>query len=288
MTVGASLRVILPREVDLEDRLMAADGTCLAMEIPADTGEIPFIPQALVPRPGWRRPSADECTLLRSVAEDPAHCLWIVPAPSGPIDALRKSGLAEALGQAQAASLVTSSEVSVQLDELAAFASTLAVDPDELQKLGVSVRAPGLTTTTVDVRKNRRIGLHVDSWDQAEWRERRRSRNRINFNLGRGDRFLLVAPVGIDDIYAAKGKCLEGPGELAPSALARAYLQRHRALPVWRVRIVPGEAYIASTELFPHDSTTVMKTEPDVSFTLLGHFAGDIALGRSSRGKDRR
>ena len=55
----------------------------------------------------------------------------------------------------------------------------------------------------------------------------------------------------------------------------------HENEPIFRLRVAPGEAYIAPTDFIPHDSTTIDKGDVDISLTLLGHFHGirNVAMG---------
>ena len=55
------------------------------------------------------------------------------------------------------------------------------------------------------------------------------------------------------------------------TALGQAFMQRYPDYPVIKVRVAPGEAYIAPTENMIHDASTVAKRVPDLHLTFLGH-----------------
>ncbi len=49
-------------------------------------------------------------------------------------------------------------------------------------------------------------------------------------------------------------------------------MKRYPDYPVIKVRVAPGEAYIAPTENMIHDGSTVGKQYPDIHLTLFGYF----------------
>jgi hypothetical protein len=59
---------------------------------------------------------------------------------------------------------------------------------------------------------------------------------------------------------------------LGPTRLLQSFLLSHPHLPVYRLAIRPGEAYIAPIEVMPHDSSTYGMHVDDVSLSAVGHF----------------
>jgi hypothetical protein len=135
--------------------------------------------------------------------------------------------------------------------------------------------------TTVSTATGRRVGLHLDCWDQLAPRERWRGSNRICLNLGTSPRGLLFIPIPATefaDHLSAAGVDIDHDADapvdrFAVSSLARRYLEAFPNQTVVRVTLQPGEAYIAPTENLIHDGYAPPGSEADLSLTVRGCFA---------------
>ena len=131
------------------------------------------------------------------------------------------------------------------------------------------VESPGgHKTTTVDQRFGRRNGIHLDNWDKLSIDERKKSRRRLAVNLGPGDRYLVVATEDICDISAR----YQFPGECPRTDDVRDFVRKGGTLDCVRIRIEPGEGYIAPTEFVPHDGSTSGADRPSRIAFWLGHW----------------
>jgi uncharacterized protein len=150
-----------------------------------------------------------------------------------------------------------------------------AVEPDGAGvATGIAVKRPGLPTVTIDGDTNRLIGLHLDDWYAFPLERRHTSPNRICVNLGHEDRFLLfinrpIAQMHQDITGAGRKICMSAGG----TPIARTFMRLFPGYPVLRVRIGPGEAYIAPTENIAHDASSVGMSTMDVTLQIRGHFA---------------
>jgi len=167
------------------------------------------------------------------------------------------------------------SALRVALADLVEYCTGYCAFRDDLKVQGVAVRSLGQCTTTIDTRKNLRIGIHLDSWDRLPVSKRGAARNRLNVNLGYGSRYFLFATRSIMEIaeQASSGSELREH----PTGLAREWLRINPDEPIYSVTVRPGEAYIAPTEALPHDSSTAGKVHMDISLTILGHFNGELS-----------
>jgi hypothetical protein len=138
--------------------------------------------------------------------------------------------------------------------------------------LGVFGPQPaGLLTTSFNAKAGGlNIGLHIDYWDKATYAMRARSRRRLCLNLGPGSRYLLVADIDIQDIGLTFGMA---PSDVPEVDIVRRYCKAGRPLRCFRLRLDPGDGYLAPTELYPHDGAT--RDCPDASSVAmwLGHWA---------------
>jgi hypothetical protein len=60
------------------------------------------------------------------------------------------------------------------------------------------------------------------------------------------------------------------------SGLAHLFFETFPDYPVVRIRVAPGEAYIAPTENMVHDGSTDEQSQIDVTLTVLGTFPPDL------------
>jgi len=144
-------------------------------------------------------------------------------------------------------------------------------DVDSFAGIGLCVHPPGLPTVTYDEPRRGLIGLHVDSWygDLSP----KNVPGRICINLGSSCRHFLFSPVslsGMELAMKAEGMKLNPRGDLA-----RGYFRSFPSHPILRLRVGPGEAYIAPTESISHDGSTQDHTGWDLTLTVRGRFLAD-------------
>lgn len=122
---------------------------------------------------------------------------------------------------------------------------------------GVIAKKPRLETVTVDSNTGLSPGMHLDSWDEKAARAEE-TRIRLNVNLGPDPRYFLFFGKNIVHIQNAVND-----GSFVPegqNTLYYQYLARHRAAPVFRIKVMPGEAYLAATDCIIHDASTLDST----------------------------
>jgi uncharacterized protein len=123
---------------------------------------------------------------------------------------------------------------------------------------------PGMATVTRDPRSGLLVGLHVDTFE-AYNQDRTSAGNRLSINIGLAPRYFLFVPYDF--------RALARAGNLSQaSSVVRRFFESQSAAPVVRVRINPGEAYIAPTEAIIHDASSSDGCDPDLHVTALGCF----------------
>jgi hypothetical protein len=139
---------------------------------------------------------------------------------------------------------------------------------------GINTRPANLPTCTINQNTDRYIGLHVDTFYSREIEMRPNSPARICCNLGSEERFLLFVNLTLSKMVGL----LDDVGNQDPGrhdtgrGLAISFLTAFPHYPVTRIRLAPGEAYIAPTENMVHDGSTEGKREADITLTILGDF----------------
>ncbi|MFF7098117.1 hypothetical protein ACFY9A_37895 [Streptomyces rubradiris] len=137
--------------------------------------------------------------------------------------------------------------------------------------LGCAASPGNWATTTEDSSTGRRIGLHVDNFDRLPYARRHQSRRRLCLNLGPGPRYLLIGDHDVQQIC----RIHPDPGQHCPHTEdIRRYVTARHPLRCLRIRLAPGEGYIAPTEFLPHDGSTAGIDQPSVAAFWLGRPEG--------------
>jgi hypothetical protein len=137
---------------------------------------------------------------------------------------------------------------------------------------GMTVNRPGLPTVSRDPnQQNRFVGLHFDSWDQLPFAERHRSMYRISVNVGQTPRYFLFCEI---DVLEMRDRLLTkfSPESLAGRGVQEKFLRFFPEFPVTRLRVDPGFAYIAQTDMIIHDGSTFGTEGTSIHFTARGRF----------------
>lgn len=137
---------------------------------------------------------------------------------------------------------------------------------DALIVHGIASHPPALPTVTRESHRRSHIGMHVDSWDALPLSLRTRSFPRICINLGAEARFFYFVDVPL--MTAAE---LSDATDAEVRTIPRRFLTRHPHYPVTRLRIDPGEAYLAWTDNVIHDAKGPDRVT-DYTFTVRGSF----------------
>ncbi|MDT0267340.1 hypothetical protein RM844_13700 [Streptomyces sp. DSM 44915] len=201
---------------------------------------------AIVPSGDWVPLTADEAE--RHQADDSASDsirIEFVRRPLPPLDPDDLSGRLE---------------IAARLDPLnGRWPTTL---------LGCASSPGNWTTTTEDSTTGRRIGLHIDNFDRLPYPRRHQSRRRLCLNLGPGPRYLLIADHDIQQICRTLHADLDRHHPHTEDI--RRYVAAGYPLRCLRIRLEPGDGYIAPTEFLAHDGSTAGIDQPSVAAFWLG------------------
>lgn len=227
-----------------------------------------YRPTAYVPAAPWRLPTASEFALLCPVtAADTSSFVGLVKLPEAALAALAPLHLDTMETEAEYLQLIEEERFTAALADCALEMWPYCATASGLKALGVRVGPPGLPTVAAD--PDRWAGLHVDDWDEAA--ERQSTRNRLCINLGREPRYFVFINRTVSQL---DGETQAG-GQLAGqrgTRLGNSFMAAAPRYPVVRLRVDPGEAYIAPTDDLIHDGSSEGKRYPDITYTLLGHF----------------
>ncbi|MEV6972552.1 hypothetical protein [Kitasatospora sp. NPDC093806] len=214
---------------------------CDVAGVRAVHGDPDYEDGAVLPHGAWEPLAADLARRLRPTARTRDSTLVeLVKLPDGPAVPTGLGSLADPLGDSEAVHLGRASSPAKSL------------------------------TTTPNYRDGRRIGLHVDNWDKLAFEAKHLGRRRLCVNLGPGTRYLLL---GDTDIRTICRTVHPSPGTRYPHTDdLRAYIAGGHRMRVYRLRLEPGEGYLAPTEFLPHDGSTEGQPEPSTAAFWLGHW----------------
>lgn len=147
---------------------------------------------------------------------------------------------------------------------------------------GIHVHLPGRETVTLNTASGKYLGLHLDSWDRYPVEARARSLNRICVNIGAEPRHLLFLNLSLMNVARLAQESHE-TADHAYDSVGPAFLSRFPGYPIVKVRIAPGEAYIAPTDNIIHDASTVGSESPSITLTLRGWFTVPAVHARSAK-----
>lgn len=232
---------------DMETCIMLSGGT----RAPGDEGAPPYVADARVPVDVWRLPSAQERAILWSQAAPPAH---------------RGIGVARILSPAMVRLCQAQDRLFSRTDDAATLDHPLTrLVLEMIARRGIPVRQPhsarkgrdepGRLTMTMAVHENARVGLHFDRWDALPLEDLDTATNRILINLGPSDRyFLCINHSAANMAFLLRQAGMEMPPDV--ESVGKAFLASFPDYPVMRLRLRPGEAYIAPTENILHDGSS--------------------------------
>ena len=169
------------------------------------------------------------------------------------------------------------------------MASLFTWSPSRFKTIGLMTNATGHNTVTVDNSRGKRLGIHLDSWDSTDaLRGRELARNRICVNLGAATRYFLFSAVtaGLIDsaLTSAERPTAQTLGrEVTATDFARVFLSKNSDVPIYRLKVPPGYAYIAPTEALPHDGSAPDPERYDFSAHAMADFtptAGCLAAAQ--------
>jgi hypothetical protein len=255
-------------------RLALSDGT----QSVSSTALSGYLDNAFVPHGPWRRPSSRERGLLLATGPPVgigSH-ITLVRAPDDVMahfDALRERlrGCAS-VGELRA--WLRRHPCSAGCAAMLEFAGTyLRSEQPVLEGAGITCKSTGLPTATTD-DTGAHVGLHVDNWYRAKLGERASAPNRISINLGVKARFLLYINLSLATISALAAEQFASGAQVCDTqnGLRQVFMSRCASYPVVRVRLDPGEGYIAPTENMIHDACTGRSGALDLQCCVRGQF----------------
>lgn len=255
-----------------QSRLFLTHGTVEVSGLPA--GDSHYRTPAVVPLEDWREPTAaelDELLNLPGTARllPPELTISVLPMPASVLAPFARLGLRSASTARDCEQLLDSEAYADAVTEAVLELWPFFESADGMRLLGTCVQAPNMRTTTTHQGENGQYtfsGLHIDDWGARAIEDRTQCERQMSINLGRCDRFLSFIALPVAEVARRVGRSDLG----TYTELCAEFLRTSPGCEVIKVRIRPGEAYIAPTENLIHDGTTRGSDAPDITLNLRG------------------
>lgn len=254
----------------VKDRVCLSQGTSLA----ESSQDITYEALARVPRKPWRLPNADEKKILftKTIPDCYAKTIGVLRFPQR---ILSNIPLSKIDGKKEFSDyFYESSEGATVLKQIIEFLTPSFEEPSLHTTVPVLNKA-GLESTAYPLSTNRYIGLHIDHHSGESLSERNNSSNRISINIGKEDRYLCFVNLAVDDLM----KITQSPTSYSTDCLSLRFFQDFPNYPVIRVKLQPGDAYIAPTRNIIHDGIG-SSSQNDLHITVMGQIKLPEILSR--------
>jgi hypothetical protein len=261
-------------ETNLADRLHVNTG----VEASNLSGSVfPYTEGGILPNENWSTPTAGDLVVLTVLASPPhaSRTIQLVKMPAELLQISTRLGLHRIISQddVQRLAIQRSEEFSFFMAEARAFGESFLSRKDAFFSQSVRCEShKGLRSSTLDQKTGKYIGLHIDNWDSLPMHMRDKARSRLILNLGDEPRFVVFINLTVakmmEMMSAAEGTLQRGP----LTEYTGNFFSRFPLYPVTRLRVEPGEGYIAPVDNLYHDGATTGKKAADVTHSMLGHF----------------
>lgn len=237
-----------------EDRLAVSAGVMPARD---EAAGLDYAPEARVPRPPFRGVSRSALSPLPDGRPfSRSRTVGVVRISEGLLATLR----------GESAQARDRGGMSHRIDDVCAELSDgweVRAMPSEMH---LSRNPAGLPTVTRDQVTGHLVGLHVDTFHDGYDDARAAAGNRVSVNIGARSRFFFFVPLTFKSLHT------RGRGRPGRTDTAAEFLRVNPWQPVVRLRIDPGDAYIAPTESIVHDAGSLPGPTDDLHVTGRGVF----------------
>ena len=244
----------------VEDRVCLSQGTSLA----ESSRDITYEALARVPRKPWRLPSNDEKQVLftETIPDSFAKTVGVLRFPQGILKNIPLSKIDSS--EEFSDYFHKSSEGASVLEQIVEFL-TPSFEEASLHRTIPILNKAGLESTAYPCSTKRYIGLHIDHYAGESRSQRNSSPNRISINIGKEDRYLCFVNLAVDDLI----EIVQPSANDSTDCLSLRFFQNFPNYPVIKVKLQPGEAYIAPTQNIIHDGIG-SSSQNDLHITVLG------------------
>lgn len=227
--------------------------------------------RAFIPKGPWKSIGFPQFMHFRKKSKDCSRLIGLRKLPISIHVKFYQTGIHNAKNLSEAQRIYATPDFKNAVDALVKNLENRSGNFGSSEVHNIYVGEPGLTTTTFNKATNSFIGLHFDNFEAFSSSNRKDSRNRICLNLGLQSRYLYVLPLGFDSIKK-KLNIQSKDYNLSNVEVISKILETFPSYPILRIEIAPYEYYLAATEYFIHDGSTIISNKPDINLAIRGYF----------------
>lgn len=270
-TLKEGIKIFFSNQISTENRLHLSSG------VESYSGKsfqgIPYKNYSFVPKKPWKKCNiADEKKLLANSEKilNIYDAIGVVKIPDYIIMQINTLKLDQLSNTSELNQVKQSKEYKIFIENLLNYLNEFSKSKESLTCLDICMNIPGMPTTSIDLKSQKLVGLHLDNWDKKVLNDTESARNRICINIGKEERYFSFCNLPIKQII----KELETRSNNIKDGvhLASTWFQEKDSYPIVRLKVLPGEAYISPTENLLHDGITDLKKHLDLHLTVLGYF----------------
>jgi hypothetical protein len=267
---GIVIRSDLP---NFEEQLTINTGTSPAV----DEVNISYTPNSFIPKRDWQPLNGKAKAMLfdHSNGQQARNIIRVGKVPNMIKKTFRKIKLHECTNPDDVYPTVREHEEIVKhlATELDSFFEQFS--SNKQYKFHRITRAmPNRDTITCHYRNEQftYIGLHVDRSRLYKLHTAYQSGNRISINLGKESRCLATVNLSLIQAYNMIRRKISRGTTITPQNIGNLFFQHYPDYPVIKIEIKPYQFYIAPTDNFFHDATTMGMKSIDITLVYTGNF----------------
>lgn len=239
---------------------------------------LPYWQGSFVPKLPWRDITPNETNLLRGSIDKVCAGGWIqvFRFPEALFERFANiRSVSKGASEPQLNRLRPTADCKAAVQEAATYAATFLYPGTVLGSADVFFNLPNLPTTS-NYKDPILLGIHTDTVCNVPIHYRAFSPARLCLNMGLENRYLLFVNLSlnrVDALLHEHGISYEEERHApALQAFRMAFMAHASDYPVLKLRIKPGEAYIAPLDNIIHDGCSAGQDTFDILFMAQGHF----------------
>ena len=257
----------------MQEQIFITNGSAPAK----DEGNIKYFPGSYVPQKEWRELSNSEWRMLKDNGhQDYSKSLYLAEIPTDLKDLFLKLGLHECKGTKEIIPKLRQREkivkdISARTD---VFLKQLS-STNDFKFHRITRALPGYEMLTRFYIKEEyvHIGLHIDQSRRFTPHTAHKSGNRISINLSSETRYLAFVNLTVlQALNMIKKKVVNKNLEITSDNISSLFFAHYPNYPVLKIAQKPYQYYVAPTDNFFHDATTVQNKVLDITLVYTGTF----------------
>lgn len=258
---------------NFEEQLMINTGTSPAV----DEVNIHYSPNSFIPKRDWQPLSGQAKSMLfrHSKRLQSSSLIRVGRIPDSIKETFRKINLHECTNPDDVYPTVRKHEEIVKrlATELDSFFQQFS-STKQYKFHRITRAMPNRDTITCHYRNEQfiYIGLHVDRSRLYKLHSAYQSGNRISINLGKESRCLATVNLSLIQAYNMIRMKISQETTITPHNIANLFFQHYPDYPIIKIEVKPYQFYIAPTDNFFHDATTIGMKSVDITLVYTGNF----------------